>query len=176
MPDTNTQNKRKREALGEVTNNNKTKNLSKGVSKDGKIVKPQVLISTKSVRPTVKAPARKTRASAAAASKDVDIPEENHEEAQDDDLMLVDEPAPRVIQHKKIGTEGVTRRIRVPQHKKGTVAAATAVDVDDPVDDADAHRAYKKRRTSSEAGDEALVRQRSRSQPPYTTTLRLKAT
>ena len=160
--DTNTQNKRKREALGEVTNNNKNKNPSKGLPKDGKIAKPHVLITTKSVRPTVKAPVRQTRASVAAAGKEIDIPEEDYEEGQDDNAMLVDEPVPHVTQHQS-GTLAATRHKRVTQHKKsGIVVAghrthAVAVDVHEQADDADAHRAFKKRRTSSEAGDEALV-------------------
>ena len=177
--DANLQNKRKREALGEVTNNDKNKTAPKGVSKDGKIVKPHVLINSKPDRPTIKAPARKTRGGSVIPSKETEIQDDDgkdQEQEGDEDAMVVDEPVAEPVTVPTL--HRVARRLTTRSSTTVTTVISErqvnkANDVGDLIsgqshittvnaektqlDDEDIQRAYKRRRTSSEADVEAVV-------------------
>lgn len=170
--DTNLQNKRKREALGEVTNKNKNKIVPKGISQDGKVVKPRLLINGKPDRPTIKAPARRTRGAPAAASKQAEVPEtgDEDEENVDEDAMIVDAPvapAPklhRVSRRPLAGTSTAVvttvsgRHVKKNSDAGGDLVSELAQTVTaDTEENDDVQRALKRRRTSSEADVEAAV-------------------
>lgn len=169
--DANLQNKRKREALGEVTNNDKNKHPSKETSKDGK-AKPHVLITHKPVRPTIKAPVRKTRTTSVVSSKATENQEEEQHDGEDEDenAMVVDEPIaePAPALHRvtrRLATRASTTVVSAPatrrltKNSNGNVVppVGDAIVEKEQVEDEDAHRAFKRRRTSSEADVEAVV-------------------
>ena len=170
--DPNLQHKRKREALGEVTNNNKNKNPPKGTSKDGKTVKPHVLITTKPARPTIKAPARRARTTSVAAASEAENQEDQPQDGGEDeeDAMIVDEPvaepAPALHRVTRLTKRTSTIAPSAPAaHRltssngdvvKGHSRTGTTDAEKGKVED-DTHRAFKRRRTSSEADVEAVV-------------------
>jgi G2/mitotic-specific cyclin 2 len=162
--DANLQHKRKREALGEVTNNNKNKGIGKGIQKDGNTAKPHVLIATRPVRPTIKAPPRKIRAASAIPPKESDNQDEQGLEL-DEDAMIVDEPAAGPAPHptlhrvtRRVTTRASTAHASAPTARRLTKNSNADDDVDkEQVEDEDTQRAFKRRRTSSEADVEAVV-------------------
>ncbi|KAF8503014.1 A/B/D/E cyclin [Hysterangium stoloniferum] len=146
--DANVQNKRKREALGEVTNNNKDKaQAPKGISKEGKIVKPHVLVPPKATRQIVRGPLRKVRSTAITSTKENDINE---------DAMLIDEPPPALTLHR------VTRKLNARTTTTEEKLTELVEDVDELGEEEGdyaegAEPAHKRRRTSSEGDVEAAV-------------------
>ncbi|KAF8531316.1 hypothetical protein JB92DRAFT_95659 [Gautieria morchelliformis] len=161
--DVNLQNKRKREALGEVTNN-KNKGIGKGIQKDGSTAKPHVLIATKPARPTIKAPPRKTRATSVIPPKETEN-QDGQDLELDEDAMIVDEPAAEAAPDPTLHrvTRGPTTRASTAHASAPTVRRLTKDSNDiaevekEQVEDGDTQRAFKRCRTSSEADVEAVV-------------------
>ncbi|GJJ10520.1 hypothetical protein Clacol_004746 [Clathrus columnatus] len=147
--DVNTQHKRKREALGEVTNNNKNKAvIPRGVTDDGTIIKPQVVIQTKTTRTTAKVPVRKTRNGSVHSITSV-TEKKAKANQHTEDAMAVDEAAPTLYR--------VTRRVAssVLENSSKTLITAPQI-IEEPFEEKDDNepevqeRAFKKRRTSSD--------------------------
>lgn len=127
--------KRKREALGEVTNNNKDRNIPSDALPQGNKLKGApiaTIVPVRTVKPAAKLPARK---------------KESVGKAPSDNAMAVDEPAPALRR--------ITRRAT-----NSTAVTTTTVDqirtIIDEIVEEEPEPALKKRRTS-EADVEAVV-------------------
>lgn len=170
-----TQHKRKREALGEVTNNSRNKNTAPKVpAKTSAHVKPEVVIPTRAVRPTAKAPPRKTRVDSV-TSVTTGIPDKKKKEVRrTESSTVVDEPGPTLYRvARRIVSATATTTVEAGARVKGSsLPKAIQAEPEEPEDEDDAEpeteeeaeaeaeieeRVFKKRRTSSEGDVEAAV-------------------
>lgn len=160
--------KRKREALGEltglVTNNKLTGVVSRGKEKDdlkkdkfdGVVIKSKTTIARQPLR-TV-AGTRQATKTVSTMAKLKEGPEAN--KAQDENAMIVDSPAQTLpsitVRRSIVAKETAAADIRRSDAYRRASTRSVTVAQQAAVEDAEASRVFKKRRTSSDAPEEDL--------------------
>ncbi|KAG5637176.1 hypothetical protein H0H81_005475 [Sphagnurus paluster] len=162
--------KRKREALGEVTGlmtNNKPAGKGKGKEEikekfDGVVIKSRVPSTRQPLR-TVAGTRQASRTVAAAKPEIVEKVSEPPEviKVPDDTAMVIDPPVQAIpsltVRKSLVPREAVAAAPRRSDGQRRTSTRSTTAAQRQAVEDAEASRVFKKRRTSSEAPEDAVV-------------------